>query len=297
MPSRARRERAALAAQRAEATALHAVAPVPANDTPKQPPPETRRPSWVEFVLVFSDVHFDREHKTLWEAACDAVRVLKPDRIVFPGDMVDLGQCGRYGIESGETLNAVEQVKRFVEQVNRLWKHTARITALTGNHDERWEKYLRGPTPFVLDGAKGITLHEQCLFQGLNPTTEWVTETREVPGVIVGDTVIHHAHAKVKGGTFGTVNIAAKRIREGHGRSEGMGHVHRAGITTHSAYDEVQKVTTFPTMAGYFTYAGTDPNWQRGCASYEVHDGIAWPALHLWQKGRMVIRGHVFDGR
>lgn len=258
-----------------------------------------KRKSHIELVCIFSDIHFDMEHKPLWKAAREWHAQYKPDRTIFSGDFVDFGMLStKYQVQSKEPLHAISQLKRWITEANGISKESGKTIAITGNHEDRWSKYINGSTPWALDGALGLDLHSQALYHGLNKNIEWNEEDVDNPGVKVGQFWLRHGHKQIHGGPFaGSGHPAVRRLRESHGRSEMIGHHHRVMMANHTAYGETQTILTLPTMVGNMKYAGPDPNWQRGWTVVEVDDDFAWPNTILWNQGRAVYNRQVYTGK
>lgn len=84
-------------------------------------------------------------HRAGIELMLAAIRIIKPDRIVFLGDDADFEALGTYGHGLGADgmTNAALHELRFIYQQARLAAPNARIDCLQGNHGYRLERQLR----------------------------------------------------------------------------------------------------------------------------------------------------------
>lgn len=263
MPSRARRERAAaLAAQRAEATALHAVAPVPANDTP-------HTPARSQVVAVVSDAHMDMQDPRCWRAFRRWHAAVRPSMTVLAGDMVDLNMLSPYAQEAGASLRAVEQIQCLVRECNPLVVEAGRVLFLEGNHEARWSREVVGKHAVALDGSVGLSFREQCQAHGLDKRIEWVKEAPGTFGVAVGPFMVRHGHNQ-SGRFGGGMHIAHNAVVKSLGQSTIVGHHHRGQLIAHTAFGRTVVGIANPCMTGEHGYA-PGANWQRGFTVLELH--------------------------
>ncbi len=257
-----------------------------------------RRPTRSKLVFVASDIHFDLHDPSTWRAFSACAKRVQPDEIILAGDVIDFGMLHHH-FKPGmrDPINAIEQITCAVREINSLREYTKRLRFLAGNHEERWDKYIHGPTPFVLEGAKGLRLHDQLLAQGLRPDVEWVEEGKGTMGIRVGPFMIRHGH--MQSGRFGGgEHLAANRIKKNNGQSELFGHFHRGQLMVYTAFGRDTTCIANPCMTGYHDYAGHS-NWQRGFTALELHApdferATAYPVLST--NGVFSWGGYTYDG-
>ncbi len=252
-----------------------------------------------QLVAIVSDIHFDLHDVPTWRAFRKWHKDVKPDKTVFLGDFIDLGMMSRYAQGKDDPLFAIPQIKAFVKEANELAKESKELIVLEGNHDERWSRYVSGATPFVLQGALGLTLKDQCLHQGLTPNVTWIKEDIEVKGIQCGSFILRHGHNQ-SGRFGGGRHLAANRIQKSLGQSEIFGHHHRAQLYCQTAHGKTAIAVANPSMTKDHDYS-KDPDWQRGFTILEVFEDkngefVSNPYLVIMQEGKFAYNRKVYDG-
>lgn len=216
-------------------------------------------------IGILSDMHVAIIHEPTLDACEDWCRDVQPDELFLNGDTFDFSVLSPYPKGEDALACAIDEVKAAVKIINRLHKYTKRIRIQWGNHCKRWEKTVIGGNSQALKGAIGLTLKEQCKFQGLDPRVEWSKESAKTPGVWLSQDLVAR-HGDMQSGRFGgAVNICTNRLNKNNGVSEIVGHHHRAQIAYRTAMGRSSFVMALPTMANFEDYApGTD--WQQGWA-------------------------------
>lgn len=266
---------------------------------PSKPRREARphRSTKSKVVAIVSDIHFDQHDTVAWRAFRKWHKDTKPDTLVILGDFVDFGMLSHYVQESKAPLNAVPQIKMFVKEANELKKECERLIVMEGNHDERWLKYIAGALPYVIKDALGLTLKDQCRYQGLSHDVEWVREGIGMSGLKVGQFLLRHGHRQ-SGRFGGGKHLAANKIMKSMGQCEVFGHHHRAQMFCQTAGDRTAIAISNPCMTREHDYAvGAD--WQRGFTILELMAPdykLATPQVVVMQKGRFAYGGKTYDG-
>jgi predicted phosphodiesterase len=245
-------------------------------------------------TFVVGDIHFDLHHKEGWEAFVQCVKDSEPDQIVINGDFIDLGMLSRYRQGEDDPLNAIEQVKCLVREVQRLVPFTKRLVVIEGNHDERWGKVMHNVPATALKGAVGLSLKEQCYAQGLPKEVVWISESNSSRGYQVGKFLVRHGHKQ--GSKTSPQNIASQRINKSNGQSEIVGHHHKAQLFCRTAGGVIATAIAAPCLTMDHDYA-VDADWQRGFVVIEQYDRIdtAYPIV-MNNRGSFCWAGRAYDG-
>lgn len=248
-----------------------------------------------EIVCTVSDIHFDLHDVPTWRAFRKWHARNKPNRTIVLGDFLDLGMMSKYVPGPHDTRDPIAQIKCFVTEANALAAEAGSVEVMEGNHDERWGKYVLGIAPDVLKDAKGLSLREQCLAQGMDARIVWHKEGLDNPGLRVGHMVWTHGHRQA--GRFGGAkHLCANRLMKSMGVSEGFGHHHRAQMYWQSAHGRTAVGVSNPCMTRPHDYAGAHPDWQLGFTKVEVVNGHAFPYVIVMEKGVFAEGGLVYDG-
>ena len=251
-----------------------------------------------DVVAIVSDIHFDLQHEATWNAFRKWHSDVKPAKTVILGDFVDLGMMSRYVQEAQAPLYAIPQIKAFVREANALASEAKEVIVVEGNHDERWAKTVFGAAPaHIWQGALGLTLQDQCKFQGLNNSIKWVREDTINAGVRCGPFVLRHGHNQA--GRFGAArHLAANRLTKSMGVSEVFGHHHRAQIYCQTSLGKTAIAVCNPCMTGDHEYH-KNPDWQRGFTILELYGPdkcYASPYVVIMNEGHFAYNGKVYDG-
>ncbi len=185
-------------------------------------------------VAVISDLHFDEHDGPTWRAFRRWHEMVRPHTTIVLGDFVDFSMLSKYAPERDAKLFAIPQIQAFNKEANELRDECERFVVVSGNHDERWEKFVGGVIPSALRGAIGLSLEEQCYAQGLRRDIEWYSESTEFSAVRVGQYWLQHGHHQ-SGRFGGGIHIAANSIAKARGHSVLRGHHHRAGVFYYTA--------------------------------------------------------------
>jgi predicted phosphodiesterase len=250
-----------------------------------------------EIVAIVSDIHFDMHDVPTWKAFRKWHADVKPAKTVILGDFLDLGMMSRYVQGMNDPLFAIPQIQMFVEEANALCEEAGELVVVEGNHDERWTRQVLGAASHVFRGAKGLTLKDQCLAQGLNPDVRWIIEDTLVRGVKCGPFVLRHGHNQ-SGRFGGGKHLAANRLSRSMGVSEVFGHHHRGQVYAQTAHGKTAIAVANPCMTADHNYS-KDPNWQRGFTILELYgpaNSLANPYLVFIEDGHFAYHGKVYDG-
>lgn len=226
-------------------------------------------PPDIEIIGILSDLHVAIIDRRTLDLCQQWVRDVKPNRLLLNGDTFDLGELSRYPKGMNRITLAADEIREGVKLVNWFAKYVPHITLNYGNHEARWEKLIGGDDARKFEGAIGLTLKEQCSFQGLNPDVRWARESAENPAIRLCAGVWARHGDKQSGRFGGAVNIASNRLNKNQGESEVVGHHHRAQLMYRSSFDRTSFVMALPTMARAEDYA-PNADWQRGWAALTI---------------------------
>jgi hypothetical protein len=109
-----------------------------------------RKPKGTRFqtMLVASDIH-DEDCDPFWRRIfIDTVSRVQPDTVVLGGDVFDLAEFGRYGVDPREwdIVGKIQWVHAFLKDIREA-APDAEIVFISGNHEHRLFKYLTDNAP------------------------------------------------------------------------------------------------------------------------------------------------------
>lgn len=249
----------------------------------------------VERVAVFSDIHFPHVHWPTWRCALQWIEYERPDRLVLGGDIFDLANLGRFGVDADHDLNLLPELRAGVAQLNAAIRCAGSTVYVMGNHEARWAHALTAAMPRQFKGLPGLSFPEQLYAHGLDERCTFEEERPGWPGIKIGHAWYRHGHNDFKGG--GPIHAAAKLMHD-EGGSAACGHLHRAQTFFQGRPGRrTDWGQTGGTMEAQPKW-GPRCRWARAWQHFEVDlaTGYAHPFLVLCEAGRTAWRGQVFDG-
>lgn len=113
-------------------------------------------------ILVASDIHDEECDPFFRRLFIEAARRIQPDRIVLDGDIYDLPEFGKYGVDPREwnPVRRIRWVLAFIADL-RAAAPNAQIDFVEGNHEYRLLRHLSEATPalkVVLSDLHGMTI-------------------------------------------------------------------------------------------------------------------------------------------
>jgi predicted phosphodiesterase len=251
-------------------------------------------------VFIVSDIHIPHHDHAAWEAIVACMNDVRPDWVIVLGDGIDLGMLSAYKRGRNDPVEALPEVKAFTREMNRISHLTKRTTILYGNHCIRWENYLLGAKPEVMKGVRGLTLEDQCRWEGMHPSIEWTKESTFNTGIKLGSKCIaRHGDKQARNGISQPRNLANNMLTKSNGFSEIVGHHHRLSYQVQTAHEVDAFAIANPCVTPMHDYAGSDRRWQQGFTCVELSapdfdDVTAYPVL--MQRQRFSFRGKTYDG-
>jgi predicted phosphodiesterase len=102
-------------------------------------------------VAILSDIHIPYHDKTPLVSALEFCRKIKPSHIVLNGDIADFFSVSFWEKDPRERdlANEIRTVREFLALLRKQFRQ-AEIIYKLGNHEERWERYLRVKAPELL---------------------------------------------------------------------------------------------------------------------------------------------------
>lgn len=209
------------------------------------------------------------------------------------GDLIDFPQLSRYPQSIGQVQDVVNDIKVFVHEANGLAKECGKLVIVEGNHDDRWRQKFIEPLSAHMQGVKGFTLRDQCIAQGLTAKHEWIVESHETPGFLVGEMLVHHGHRR--GSKFGSANLARSALTRTLGRSQIHGHSHRIELVALGTHRGTCVAVANGHMSEDHDYS-LENQWTRGFTILEVEPSKGFTHAYpvVIEGGRFVLGGKLY---
>jgi predicted phosphodiesterase len=265
-------------------------------------PPKDAKSNRVTDGLVFllPDQHFPNNDVDLCAAAVRMVKDLKPEQIVFLGDLLDYSAISRHrkGDREPSIQETVDSAYYFLRDL-RAASPGSQMTLLEGNHEDRLPNALKdkGLAPLVSVRRGGteeanvwssehvLRLDELGIEQEF-PPENCSYEHAEVR--VFDNLAARHGHIAKKGsGASGLAMLEKLR------RNIIFGHTHRQSITFHTHWDiNKQPHRLVAVEAGTMAYLdetgmgyNSCPDWQQGFAVAQVSGDSFVVDLATWVNG------------
>ncbi len=266
-------------------------------------------------VLFITDPHFGYKrqlgklipihHRSFLSALLNIALVVKPEVVVWGGDVLDLAEFGTFETEPDLLFNlqlAGMELSWLLAQFRRT---TQRQIVLEGNHERRLEKALikNMSAAYQLKPVhelEGFSMLSVPRFLGLDKIqTEWVGDYPS--GFLkVGRVKFYHGNIARKG----SAKTVSAEIMEAT-TSKFFGHIHRFELAT--KYIEDLEHDIWVGSPGCSCDKGQTPganksyNWQLGAflVNIDRETGLAEGVEHISQtsKGRVIFRGLNYAAR
>jgi predicted phosphodiesterase len=152
-------------------------------------------------ILVLSDIHLPYHDEQALQIAIDWAIEKKPNAIILNGDTMDMYQASRYVKDRRlRDLNGeIEMTRDFLKSLRELFD--CPVYFKTGNHEVRYENYLKSVAPELL-GIADFELRSILRFGELG-----VTEIKDKQIIKAGNLNIMHGH-EFGHSVFSPVNAA-----------------------------------------------------------------------------------------
>ncbi len=256
-------------------------------------------------LLSISDTHSQFLDPFVWLSFLASIRDLKPDGVLFNGDILDMPEISRHPKVPGWTTPLQDELdfkREMFRQVRKIAGHKGDLFDTAGNHDtDRLAMYLTqvsqalsGLRDLRIDKLMGLDEFGVQLFHGGTIASPRGTEDAK-PGFLMFDAYrIHH------GSRLG-LNPAADELRSA-GRSGQSGHVHRAGIafgTTETTEGMSWMSTPMGCRheAGRSYVKGVNTGWQRGfglCRIFPDGSVHQYPVVVVGKPERISVEGFTY---
>jgi len=219
-------------------------------------------------IIVFGDAHFPYQNNAGLYKAIEYGLYKEVNCIILNGDMIDMYQISRFA-KDGRKPNVEYDIELFYQFLIdlRATFPNALIVWKMGNHEERWDNYLKNNAPLLsMIGTMGIEDHIPV--HELN-----VIVVKDKRIIKAGDLNILHGH-EFNGGA-GNVNPARAMFLKARANTL-VNHFHRSSSHKGNTLDGGQiRTYSLGSMCAVQDYS---PYGEQDCSFgyISVIDGIAW---------------------
>lgn len=199
-------------------------------------------------ILILSDIHLPYHDERALNIALEWGKNKKPNAIILNGDTVDMYQASRYIKDRRlrDLAGELEMTREFLKQLKE--EFDCPIYFKIGNHEARWENYLRSVAPELL-GIADFELKNVLRFGELG-----VQEIKSTQVIKVGKLNVMHGH-EFGHSVFSPVNAARGLYMRAKANAM-IGHHHQT--SEHSEKDLNGDVVTTWSIG---TLAGLSPEY------------------------------------
>jgi len=238
-------------------------------------------------VMVIGDTHNPYQDPKALALVEEFMPIIMPDVLIYNGDTNDFYQTSKFDKDPDRMNRLQEDIK---DTENMFRRHSellprAKKFLIKGNHEDRWERFLRTAAP-VLENL-------ECLeFDKLFHLKDYGVKSVEYEEGLMINKVFLILHSDIA-----SIHSAytAKRLFEKHGGCGMCNHTHRGG----SFY----KRDRFGTWGWWenFCLCRLDPdwimnpNWQHGFSLIHFRDNRFWVEQIPIIKDKFMYAGEIFE--
>ncbi len=218
-------------------------------------------------IIVFGDAHFPYQNNRGIYAALNYGAKKGANCFLLNGDMIDLYQISRF-TKDGRKPNVEYDIELFYQFLVDLRASfpNALIIWKFGNHEERWDTYLKNNAPLLyMTGTNA--LDDTMPLGDLN-----IQVIKDKRRIICADLNILHGHEYGSGA--GQVNPARAISLKSHSNML-VNHFHRSSQHKVSNFG---KVTHYNSLGAMCVAQDYNPYGQQDCSFgwLQVEDGVCW---------------------
>lgn len=154
-------------------------------------------------IAILSDIHFPYYNKKALNSAMRSAVNFKPDCLILNGDIIDCYHLSSFEKDPKKRSFSYElnMLKEFFKQLRQALPK-ARIIYKTGNHEDRYERFILQRVPELID-------LQMLSFEAVIESHKWGVEVVKRKRVVkIGETLnVIHGH-ELRAGIISPVNIA-----------------------------------------------------------------------------------------
>jgi len=215
-------------------------------------------------VLLLNDIHIPYHDKGGLTTALKHAKDRKVDTVILGGDFADFYSCSFWEKDprSRNLKDEIVQVREFM-RILRAGFPKAQIVAKLGNHEERWERYLKVKAPEVL----GMEEFEYSKI--LHLEKHGISLVSEKRAISLGKLFVAHGHEWGEG-ISSPVNPARGFFMRAKASMIG-GHYHSSSSHSEKAIDQ-EVISTWSTGCLCNLHPAYRPmnKWNHGFAEIEI---------------------------
>lgn len=260
-------------------------------------------------TFLLSDQQAGYHDKTLHKLVLAAIKVMQPQDIVLPGDLIDFPAVGSYsdGGFRESMQESIDAGRGVVEDYRNALGYGKSIRYIPGNHEHRLTKYLLKNAPALyhvigagqkypsmsVPGLLGLEELQVEWMGGLDPNEYPLAHTKVAQGLMC----YHGWIARKHGG------MSALASLENQGTSIIVGHTHRLAHLIKTVHSDGQlkflhavEAGTMCKVAGGLDWT-VDPNWQNGfvIVHHTAFGGWSIQLVHWEGWGELIVPPYVFQ--
>lgn len=236
-----------------------------------------------EKYLSLSDLHFPFQDRNLEESIFNLLQARQFDGIIYNGDALDFYDISRFASKHHVPIEVEQQAwLNHITIVRSL--HDKRIDFTPGNHEKRFEAYIRSDAP-KLAGLKYLELPNFLECDNYD-----VTMHPDEGFMLAPEFMVYHGETVRK-----YAGWSARGEMEKFGISGSSGHTHRMGqwVQTNTRGTQVwtEEGCLCTMRPEYIT--GT-PNWQQGCVVHLKYGDNVHTVMVPVVEGKLLYEGELF---
>lgn len=243
--------------------------------------------------MVIPDLQIPLHDKEFVQKLIDVANYVRPDSLVFIGDLTDSTEVGRWvkgrsGEYTGDLQAAFDEAAKTVSDFRKAVGRDCEMILIDSNHDSRTQEYISANAP-ALHGLRALDL-VQLLALGASGCMFVRGPFEAVPGV-------HFVHGHERAYSSIPGKYGLERIRD-YGGNVVYGHTHTPLVVTTARGTGENRENFWAMNVGHGMDMGKAGYLKDGYATWNqafglVHwdNGQSYPELVLAQNGSFVFDG------
>lgn len=224
-------------------------------------------------MIIIPDCHTPFHNKPATKIVFDYIKQEKPQYVTLVGDVIDFYAVSRYSRDLKRRTQLQHELNEFHSFLDELQDASgnAQIIFIKGNHEARFDKYIREHAP-EFEGLKGFSLPEVLQLNRRNII--WAPD-----GFTYGSCYLIHGDG-LSGNKAG---MTATKWLESLMRSVVVGHVHKLSIVNRRTAAGIlfgMETGTLSNLDPEYGLTGFS-DWQTGFSSLcRYNNGLIVPTIH-----------------
>lgn len=226
-----------------------------------------------ETWVIVNDTQVPFHHPAAVKLASELIGYVKPDHIIYNGDIADFWSISKHNKSRSEILSMIdfqEEIDRTIQVQDIISRNSkkSKLHMVDGNHEERLNRFLGDGPQYVLGSLKSLSIPEVFNYEKRG----WSTYHPYGQGIWIADNLyVYHGTA-----VNSVPGVSVQKEIEALGASVLIGHVHRrADVRFRRGKSELRGIEN-GCLCQFSPSYKLMTNWTHCLTIVEVYDNKHW---------------------